>query len=79
MQSKRWWTKLLRFLAVILMGLTAAFTVLSGAGTSCVALVAEKYGSKMASIVPYKWLYLIFVLVTIAIGILGLRTTSLLI
>jgi len=61
------------------MGLTAAFTVLSGAGTSCVALVAEKYGQKMAPIVPYKWLYLIFVLVTIAIGVLGIRATSLLI
>jgi len=79
MRSNRWWTKLLRFLAVILMGLTAAYTVLSGAGTSCVALAAEKYRSKMASVVPYEWLYLVFVLVTIVIGILGLRATSLLI
>jgi len=64
--------KFLRFLAIVLMGLTAAFTLLSGIGTTCVALAAENYDS-MAAIVPYKWLYVLFVLLTTAIGVLGVR------
>ncbi len=65
--------KILRVVAIILMGLTAAFTLMGGAGTTCVALAAEKFGEKMAPIAPYKWLYVIFVLVTIAIGVIGVR------
>lgn len=63
----------LRIAAVILMGLTATLTVLSGAGTTCVALAAETFGEKMAAIAPYQWLYMIFVLVTLAIGVMGIR------
>jgi hypothetical protein len=66
--------KLLRFIAIVLMGLTAAFTLLSGVGTTCVALAAENYDS-MAALVPYKWLYVLFVLFTTAIGVLGVRAT----
>jgi hypothetical protein len=66
--------KFLRFVAIVLMGLTAAFTLLSGVGTTCVALAAENYDS-MAALVPYKWLYVLFVLFTTAIGVLGVRAT----
>lgn len=71
--------KILRFIAMIMMGLTAVFTLMGGAGTSCVALAAEKFGEKMALIAPYKWLYVIFVLVTLAIGVMGIRAVVLLI
>lgn len=71
--------KVLRIAAIVLMGLTAAFTVMSGAGTSCVALAAEKFGEKMAPIAPYQWLYVVFVLVTTAVGAMGIRSVVLLI
>lgn len=70
--------KFLRFVGIILMGLTAAFTVLGGVGTTCVALAAEKYPS-MVGIVPYKWLYVIFVITTAAIGVMMARATVLLV
>ncbi len=63
--------KLLRIFGIVLMGLTAFFTVASGAGTACVALAAGKFGAGMAPLAPYQWLYRIFVVVTLGIGILG--------
>ncbi len=65
--------KILRVIAIVLMGLTAVFTLMSGAGTVCVALGAEKFGGTMYLIRPYKWLYVLFVLATLAIGVLGVR------
>jgi hypothetical protein len=65
------WAKILRIVGIVLMGLTAAFTILGGAGTTCVALNPTGYGDKFAAIAPYQWLYILFVLVTLAIGILG--------
>ena len=44
--------KFLRFIGIVFMGLTAAFTILGGVGTTCVALAAEKYDSMLA-IAPY--------------------------
>jgi hypothetical protein len=70
--------KLLRFIGIVFMSLTAFFTLMGGIGTTCVALAAEKYGS-MAAIAPYKWLYVIFVLATTAIGVMGVRAVVLLI
>lgn len=70
--------KILRFVGIVLMGLTAAFTLLGGAGTTCVALAAEKYDS-MAAIAPYKWLYVIFVITTIGAGVLMTRATVMLV
>ncbi len=70
--------KILRGIVIALMGLTAVFTILGGAGTSCVAFAAEKWES-MAAIVPYKWVYILFVLITLAIGVMGARATVMLI
>lgn len=70
--------KVLRFIGIVLMGLTAVFTILGGVGTTCVALAAEKYDS-MVAIVPYKWLYVIFVIATVAIGVMMARAVVLLI
>ncbi len=66
--------KVLRIVGLILLGLTAFFHLMGGIGTSCVALGAEKYDS-MTGITPYKWLYQLFVLVTIAIAIYAIRAT----
>lgn len=69
---------ILRYTSIVLMSLTAVFTVMSGVGTSCVALAAEKFGA-MAVLAPYQWVYISFVIITTAIGILGIRAVILLI
>ena len=66
--------KFLRFIGILLMGLTAALTILSGVGTTCVALDATKYES-MKAIADYQWLYIFYVVATIAIGVYGVRAT----
>jgi|GEM_PF-152361 len=78
MSSPSGWLKVLRFLAIVLMGITAFLTLASGAGTVCVALAAERWES-MASIAPFKWLYLLFVILTLAIGVMGVRATVMLV
>lgn len=73
------WAKTLRIVGIGLMGLTAAFTILGGAGTTCVALNPNGFGGSFSKIAPYQWLYIIFVLVTIALGVLGVRAVVLLV
>lgn len=71
-------SKFLRFIGILLMSFTAIFTLLGGAGTSCAALFPTNWES-MAPLAPYQWLYILYVLMTIAIGILGVRAVVLLI
>ena len=66
--------KFMKILGVILLGLTAIFHLLGGIGTSCVALFGEYY-TKMFEDAPFQWLYLVFVVLTIAIGVYGIRAT----
>lgn len=73
-ENKRKPSKFLRGIVVTLMGLTVVFTLLAGAGTTCVAFGAEKYDS-MVSLVPYKPLYQAFVVVSLAVGIWGIPVT----
>jgi len=61
------------------MSVTAAFTIMGGAGTSCVALNPTGYGDKFAPIARVQWLYILFVLITLAIGIMGVRAVVLLV
>jgi hypothetical protein len=61
------------------MSLTAAFTLLGGAGTTCIALNPLGYGGKFSGISPYQWLYILFVLITIAIGVMGVRAVVLIV
>lgn len=68
-----WWAKTLRIVGIVLMSLTAAFTLMGGAGTSCVALNPTGFGGKFAGIAPFQWLYILFVLVTTAIGVWGVQ------
>jgi hypothetical protein len=67
----------LRFLGILLMGITAAVTMLGGVGTTCVALNAPNYES-MKGIADYQWLYILFVLIGIGLGISGIRATTML-
>lgn len=66
--------KILRTIGIILLGLTAAFHLLGGIGTTCVALGAENYDS-MVGIAPFKLLYQFFVIATIGIAIYAIRCT----
>jgi len=70
--------KVLRFIGILFMALTAGVTVMAGVGTSCVAFAPNNWGESMAKIAPYQWLYILYVLVTIAIGVLGIRAVVML-
>jgi hypothetical protein len=78
MSRNKWWAKLLRIVGIVLMGLTAAFTLMGGAGTTCVALNPTGFGGQFSGIVPFQWLYILFVLVTVAIGVMGVRAVVIL-
>src|SRR4030042_5223433 len=78
-RRQKWWAKVLRMICIILMGLTAVFTIMGGVGTTCVALNPTGYDGKFAGIAPYQWLYFLFVVVTFAFGVMGARATWLLI
>ena len=77
--SDRWWVKVLRVTGIVLMGITAVFTIMGGAGTSCVALSPTGFGGKFSGIAPYQWLYILFVVVTLAFGVMGARAVWLLV
>ena len=66
--------KFLRFIGIIFMGISAAVTLLGGVGTTCVALNAAKYDS-MKAIADYQWLYIAYVIIGVALGVLGIRAT----
>ena len=65
--------KIIRIGAIVLFGMTAAMTLLGGVGTSCVAFSNNK-GFRMAflELQDYRWLYKIFVVVTILVGLVGI-------
>jgi len=79
MSANSFFAKFLRFVGIVLMGLTAGFTLLGGAGTSCVAFNPTGFGENMAPLAPFQWLYILFVLTGVALGILGIRATVMLI
>ena len=64
----------LRFIGIVLMALTGGFTLLGGIGTTCAALFPTKFGS-MAALAPFQWLYILFVLVGVGIGVWGIWAT----
>lgn len=74
----KWWAKLLRIVGIVLMSLTAVFTLMGGVGTTCVALNPTGYGGKFAGIASFQWLWILFVLIGITAGILGVRAVVLL-
>ena len=74
MSRNTWWGKTLRFIGIVLMALTGGFTLLGGIGTTCAALFPTKYDS-MVALAPFQWLYILFVLTGIAIGVWGIWAT----
>ncbi|MBI3151828.1 MAG: hypothetical protein HYZ21_06830 [Chloroflexi bacterium] len=70
--------KFLRFIGILLMAFTGGFTLLGGIGTTCAALLPTKYES-MAALASFQWVYILFVLTGIALGIMGIRATIMLI
>ncbi|MBT3314018.1 MAG: hypothetical protein HN390_05350 [Anaerolineae bacterium] len=66
--------KFLRFIGILFMGLTSALILLSGVGTTCVALDATQYEG-MEAIAQFQWLYILYVLAFVALGIMGVRAT----
>ena len=76
--ADKWWVKVLRLVGIVLMGLTAVFTLMGGAGTSCVAINPNGFGGGFSEIAPFQWLYILFVVVTFAFGVMGARAVLLL-
>lgn len=74
MSRNTWWGKILRFIGIVLMALTGGFTLLGGIGTTCAALFPTRYES-MTLLAPFQWLYILFVLTGIAIGVWGIWAT----
>lgn len=75
----KWWAKLLRIVAIVLLSLAAVVTLMGGAGTTCVALNPTGFDGKFAAIAPFQWLWILFVLIGIAAGVLGVGAVVLLI
>jgi hypothetical protein len=74
MSTNSFFAKFLRFIGIVLMALTGGFTLLGGIGTTCAALFPTKYDS-MTTLAPFQWLYILFVLTGIALGLWGLWAT----
>ena len=55
----------LHFAAIVFTGLAAAMTLLGGIGTTCVAFSAEKFGPRMAALIPVKPIFQVLVVVSI--------------
>jgi hypothetical protein len=68
------WLKVLRGFAIALFGITILLTIIGGAGTVCLAFNAENFEG-FEALVPYKWLYQIFVYIKFIIGFIGIYTT----
>src|SRR5512134_4131326 len=74
MSRNTWWGKTLRFIGIVLMALTGGFTLLGGIGTSCAALFPTRWES-MAPLASMQWLYILFVLTGVALGVWGIQAT----
>ena len=81
MTSRTTLGKILRILAIVFMALTAAFTLLGGVGTSCLAFAPDNpsWADMGSLLAPYQWLYILFVIVTVMLGVMGIRAVILLI
>ncbi len=62
----------LHLAAIVFTGLAAAMTLLGGIGTTCVAFGAEKFGPRMAVLIPVKPIFQVLVVVSIAAAIYGI-------
>ena len=65
-------SKTLRGIALTLMSITVSLTILGASGTVCIAIGAENYKG-MEALIPFKWLYQIFVVIKFAVGFWGIH------
>ncbi len=65
--------KIIRIVAIILLGMTAAMNLLGGIGTSCAAF-SNNVGYRLAfkELLDYRWLYQALVVTTVLIGLAGI-------
>jgi hypothetical protein len=68
--------KVLRIVAIVMLGMTAGMNLLGGIGTTCAAF-SNNVGYRMAFIelMDYRWLYQILVVTTILVGLAGIWVT----
>jgi hypothetical protein len=66
--------KILRIVAVVLLGLTAAMNLLGGVGTTCAAFFTKKY-PPMWSLMDFQWLYQTLVVLTVPLGLVMIWAT----
>lgn len=64
--------KVFRIVGIVLLALTSVAVLLGGIGTYCVAFNPTGFGPLFAKIAPFQWLYILFVVAGVAIGILGI-------
>lgn len=66
--------RILRIVAIVIMGLTAAMNLLGGIGTVCAAFLTEDF-PPMRDFLDYQWLYQRLMIGTIIIGLVGIWAT----
>jgi FtsH-binding integral membrane protein len=66
-------SKALKTAAIVLFGLTAAMNLLGGIGTTCAAFI--KRFSIVLGVYEYQWLYQVFMITTLILGIVGVWAT----
>lgn len=76
MSQNSFFAKFLRFIGIVMLTLTAGFTVLGGIGTGCAAFspLNPKWADTMGPLVQLQWLYIFYVLIGVVIGVYGFRT-----
>ena len=65
--------KSLRFIGIFFLSISALLNIAGGAGTTCVALNPTGFGDSFTAIADWQWLYILFVVVTLAFGIMMAR------
>lgn len=78
MAHNSWLARILRFIGIVLMALTSGFTVLGGVGLICISIFPTKY-EVATPLIPFQWLYILFMIANFVIGFVGLWATGLLI
>ena len=75
MSHNSFFAKFLRFIGIVLMALTAGFTLLGGVGTGCAAFAPlnPDWADSMGPLAQMQWLYIFYVVAGVAIGIAGVR------
>jgi hypothetical protein len=81
MSHNSFFAKFLRFIGIVLMALTAGFTILGGVGTGCAAFdpLNPSWADTMGALAQAQWLYIFYVVSGVAIGIAGIRSVVMLI